>query len=84
MEQLQVATLTLHTSSLENDENNANGEKNVYNSVITWKNINLRLLLGDMYNKFDFFNLELINITCDDNRDGELISGNLQCRIICV
>lgn len=76
MEQIQKAALTLKTYALETDTRTAKGTVNITNTEITWNNINFRLLLGDMYDKYDFLNLQLINITSDDNRLGELISGN--------
>jgi len=76
MEQIQKATLTLKTCTLTPDAQTAKGTVNGTNTSITWNNINFRLLLGDMYDKFDNFNLQLVNITSDDNRTGELISGN--------
>lgn len=76
MEQIQKATLVLKTCTLEPYAQTAKGTVNGTNTSITWNNINFRLLLGDMYDKFDNFNLQLVNITSDDNRTGELLSGN--------
>ena len=76
MEQLQMATLTLHTCTLQPDAITAKGSVNNFNTVTTWNNINFRLLLGDMYDKYDLFNIRLVSIACDDNRIGELVSGN--------
>lgn len=59
MEQIQKATLVLKGL----DAISAN-----QNTRMTWNNINLPLLLGDMYQRFDNFNLKLDNIACDDDR----------------
>ena len=59
---LQTASLILKTSELTLGGDDANG------TSYTWKNINLRNLLGDMYDKYDFYNLTLdtiCNLTSD-------------------
>jgi hypothetical protein len=54
MSNLQNATLLLKTyEGCTLTQNNA---------VLVWNNINLRTLLGDMYDKFDLFNLQLNSI----------------------
>ena len=54
MSNLQNATLLLKTSyGCTLSQNNA---------VLVWYNVNLRTLLGDMYDKFDLFNLQLNSI----------------------
>jgi len=40
-----------------NSYNNGKNSSNAKLSSITWNNINLRVLLGDMYDKYDTFNL---------------------------
>jgi hypothetical protein len=59
MEQLQKANLVLKGIDSVNNE---------ANTVMTWNNINLRMLLGDMYDKYDNFNLVLNSMGCDDDR----------------
>jgi hypothetical protein len=68
MEQLQKATLVLKTHPLPLNGSNSRGSTDEYRRRMTWNNINLRLLLGDMYDKFDNFNLQLVNIASDDDR----------------
>ena len=68
MEQIQTAKLILKTKILPLNGSNSNGSMDQYRRVMTWNNINLRLLLGDMYDKFDNFNLQLVNIGSNDNR----------------
>ena len=48
MSNLQNASLVLSTN---------NGTSNASRTSTTWTNINLRSLLGDMYDKYDMFNL---------------------------
>ena len=45
------------------DFNSTKGTCNRQLSLMTWNNINLRTLLGDMYNDYDLFNLCLNSIT---------------------
>ena len=42
----------------------ANGFTNAVRSQMTWNNINLRTLLGPLYDKYDTFNLCLNSIAC--------------------
>lgn len=53
MSNLQNASLVLSTN---------NGTSNAAKTSTTWYNINLRTLLGDMYDKYDLFNLCLNTI----------------------
>ena len=48
MTNLQNASLVLSTN---------NGTSNTTRTSTTWTNIDLRTLLGDMYNKYDMFNI---------------------------
>lgn len=59
MEQIQKATLTLKGTS---------AISNIDRTSMRWENINLQLLLGDMYDRFDNFNLKLDSVVCDDDR----------------
>jgi len=67
MEQIQMAKLTLKTSTMAPDSFSQYGTVDQYRTNITWNNINMRLLLGDMYDRYDLFNLQLVNIGCDDD-----------------
>jgi hypothetical protein len=64
MSNLQIASLVLRSSDL-----GVNGTTSQYGScdanrlTQTWNNINLRTLLGDMYEKYDLFNICLNTIT---------------------
>jgi len=67
MEQIQMAKLTLKTSTMAPNTFSQYGTVDQYRTNITWNNINMRLLLGDMYDRYDLFNLQLVNIGCDDD-----------------
>ena len=54
MSDKQHAQLVLRGSDI--DEINT-GVSNLTNSNLLWRNINLRTVLGDMYDKYDLFNL---------------------------
>ena len=54
MSNLQNASLVLSTN---------NGTSNNNRTSTTWNNINLRMLLGDMYEKYDLFNLCLNSVS---------------------
>ena len=59
-----IACLVLKTNVLPMDGTmNAYGTSNSINTIFTWTNINLRTLLGDMFDKYDRFLLLLQNIT---------------------
>ena len=57
------ATLVLKTSDLTAGSSTNIGIMNTNKTDMTWSNINLRLLLGDMYDKYDYFNLYLKDIS---------------------
>ena len=59
-----IACLVLKTNVLPMDgTTNAYGTLNSINTIFTWTNINLRTLLGDMFDKYDRFLLLLQNIS---------------------
>ena len=66
---LQNASLILETSDLA-----YNVDTDINNNSYTWNNINLRNLLGDMYDKYDLFNLTLDTI-CNTITDSVLGSS---------
>ena len=60
----EIACLALKTNVLATDgTTNAYGTGNSKLSSFTWTNINLRTLLGDMFNKYDRYLLLLQNIS---------------------
>ena len=59
-----IACLVLKTNVLPmNGSTNAYGTLNAMNTSFTWTNINLRTLLGDMFDKYDRFMLLLQHIS---------------------
>ena len=67
----EIACLVLKTTVLPMDgTTNAYGTSNSTNSSFTWTNINLRVLLGDMFDKYDRFLLLLQHI-------GQATSGSI-------
>ncbi len=52
----ESASLVLRSSDLPNGTNNI-GSSDQYYTNMTWSNINLRTLLGNMYDKYDKFAL---------------------------
>ena len=59
-----IACLVLKTNVLPmNRTTNDYGTSNSINTIFTWTNINLRTLLGDMFDKYDRFLLLLQNIS---------------------
>ena len=72
MNSVKCATLVLKTCDITNDPNfnfnytDYSGERGRINkslSSITWNNINLRQVLGDMYDEYEEFNLVLKQVT---------------------
>jgi hypothetical protein len=55
MNNIEIASLVLPTISTLN--------VNAAKTQITWNNINLKTILGPMYDKYDKFNIELISIS---------------------
>lgn len=63
MEQIQCATLILRTNVLTAGEYTTYGYMEAFRRSMTWNNINLRTVLGSMYDDYDLFNLKFVNIT---------------------
>ena len=65
MTALQNATLVLRTMDLTQSASTVLGTADNIKCNLTWNNINLRTVLGDMYDKYDMFCLKLCEIsTC--------------------
>jgi hypothetical protein len=83
------ASLILKTSdltsasdySISSAYSSAKGSCNEKLSTITWNNINLRTILGDMYDKYDCFNLCLNTIS---TAQANAIDPALDCRNVIV
>jgi hypothetical protein len=63
MTTLRNASLVLKTSDFAINTSNNYGFCDSVKARITWNNINLRSLLGDMYDKYDTFNLCLNTVS---------------------
>jgi hypothetical protein len=63
MEQKRSTRLVLKTSDLTNGSTTNIGSCDTLRQNFTWFNINLRALLGDLYNQYDYFNLLLISVS---------------------
>jgi hypothetical protein len=63
MSNLQIASLVLRSSDLTLNSTTQYGTCDQNRLTMTWNNINLRVLLGDMYDKYDLFNICLNTIT---------------------
>ncbi len=63
MSNIEQATLILRSGDLIANSVNQYGSCDVNLTNFTWNNINLRTLLGAMYDKYDLFNICLANVT---------------------
>jgi hypothetical protein len=76
MNNIEVASLVLPTISTLN--------VNVAKTQITWNNINLKTILGPIYDKYDKFNIELVSIsqcTTEDNFGADPNDSNVLIQI---
>ena len=77
----EIACLVLKTNVLPtNGTTNSYGTGNTTLSSFTWTNINLRTLLGDMFDKYDRFLLLLQNIS--QSLAAAISSGDDRCILI--
>ena len=63
MEEKRSIRLVLKTSDLSVNSTTAIGQCDQFRTTFTWFNINLRNLLGDLYNQYDYFNISLISLS---------------------
>ena len=63
MEQKRSVRLVLRTWDLEYNGRTTYGFCDEFGTDFTWYNINLRMLLGDLYDQYDFFNMSLISVS---------------------
>jgi hypothetical protein len=63
MEQKRSVRLVLKTSDLTANSTITTGTCDQFRTSFTWSNINLRMLLGDLYYQYDYFNMCLISIS---------------------
>ena len=58
----ETVSLVLRSSDLTYGSSTSIGTADALGVTLTWNNINLRVLLGDLYDKYDRFNLNLNTI----------------------
>jgi hypothetical protein len=63
MSNIEQATLILRSGDLIAGSVNQYGSCDVNLTNFTWNNVNLRTLLGNLYDKYDLFNICLTNVT---------------------
>jgi hypothetical protein len=63
MANIESATLILRSGDLIPDQTNKYGTCDEYILNMTWNNINLRTILGPLYDKYDLFNICLSNVS---------------------
>ena len=69
----QTASLVLKSSDLTFGSTTTVGTADTNGTTLTWNNINLRVLLGDIYDQYDRFNLNLNTIAT--NAAGSIGTG---------
>lgn len=67
MQRVEVAKLCLKTHILHVDGRNTKGTCDRFRRVYTFNNVNLKAILGDMYDRYETFNLQLTSVTCTNN-----------------
>ena len=70
MELKRSVRLILKTTDLTVNSSTNIGTCNQYINIFTFNNINLRMLMGDMYNQYDYFNLLLNTVSCSAAQAG--------------
>ena len=80
----ESASLVLRSSDLPSNSSNNIGSSNLYYTDMTWSNINLRTLLGNMYDKYDKFALVPVafqsnvgDATFGNSNDDRIVSVNI-------
>ena len=63
MEEKRSIRLVLKTSDLTANSTTTIGQCDQFKTTFTWFNINLRILMGDLYDQYDYFNLSLISVS---------------------
>jgi hypothetical protein len=64
MEQKRSTRLVLKNTDLTANSTTNIGQCDQYRQNFTWFNINLRTLLGDQYDQYDYFNMSLVSMSC--------------------
>ena len=83
MEQKRSARLVLKTSDLTVNSTTIRGQCDQFRQNFTWFNINLRVLLGDLYNQYQYFNI-LLNSISNSTASASGTQGVAEDRIVYV
>lgn len=82
MEQKRSTRLVLRTSDLTANSTTAIGQCDQYRQNFTWFNINLRNLLGDLYEQYDYFNISLVSMS--SSAASATLQGNIDDKTVYV
>ena len=80
----QTASLVLKTFDLTYGSTTSAGTADTLGTTFTWNNINLRLLLGDMYDQYDRFNLNLNTVATSKSPSYLQDTENERCNYITI
>jgi len=85
MQSIQCATFHLNTFDIDTagvgNVSNQCGSINQYRSDITWFNVSFKTILGDMYDKYDSFNIKLSSIMYSTIAAPSALPSNLLLKI---
>lgn len=71
----QVSSLCLRTIDLPTAQTNV-GVRDSANTTFLWSNINLRVILGDMWDKYDYFNIIPVEIASSTSSSLVTVANN--------
>ena len=80
----QTASLVLKTFDLTYGSTTSAGTADTLGTTFTWNNIDLRVLLGDMYGQYDRFNLNLNTIATSKSPSYDQNTENERCNYITI
>jgi hypothetical protein len=80
----QTASLVLKTFDLTYGSTTNAGVADTLGTTFTWYNINLRVLLGDMYDQYDRFNLNLNTVATSKSPSYLQDTENERCNYITI
>jgi hypothetical protein len=85
MQFVECATFHLNTTDVDitntGNVNNQYGSVNQYRNDITWFNISFKTILGDMYEKYDKFNIKLSSIMYSQAAAPSINQGALSLKV---
>jgi len=80
----ESASLILKTHDLTLNTSNAIGTADQFGTSFTWNTINLRVLMGDLYDKYDRFNLCLNTIATTTLANGTFAGNDDRCLYVTI